>query len=70
MDWKWREGVKNGVYSYSEMNVMDGIGRMMELWREKNDHSSILPFLCSYCQYDEEVKDGNGIERTVVKNCS
>ena len=35
----WMEGVKITVYSCSEMNVMDGIERMMELQRERNDHS-------------------------------
>ena len=59
MDWKWREGVKNGVLSCSEMNVMDGVERMMELQRERNDHSSILCFLRLYYRCDGRVKHGN-----------
>ena len=38
-----------GFISCSEMNVMDDLGWMMELQRERNDHSSILCILCSYC---------------------
>lgn len=30
--------------SCSEMNAVDGVGRVMELQRERNDHSSILRF--------------------------
>ena len=44
VDWKWMEEVKNAVYSFSEMNVLDGVGRVMELQRERNDHSSMLFF--------------------------
>lgn len=46
------EGVKNGVHSCSEMNVMDGVERMMELRREKSVHSSMLCFLRLYCHCD------------------
>ena len=57
------EGVKNGVLSCSKMNVMDGIGRRMELQRERNDHSSIPCFLRLYCCCDERVKDNNGLDK-------
>ena len=30
--------------SCSEMNAVDGVGRVMELQRERNDHSSMLCF--------------------------
>ncbi len=46
------EGVKNGVHSYSKMNIIDGIGRRMELQRERKEHSSILCFLRLYCHCD------------------
>ena len=57
------EGVKNGVLSCSEMNVMDDLGWMMELQRERNDHSSIPCFLRLYCCCDERVKDNNGLDK-------
>lgn len=61
------EGVKNGVLSYSRMNVMDGIGRRMKLQRKRNDHSSILCFLCLYCRCDGRVKHSSGLEKITMQ---
>ena len=43
----------------SKMNIMDGIGRRMELQRERKEHSSMLCFLRLYCRCDERAKHGN-----------
>ena len=51
--------MKNGVHSCSEMNIMDDLGWIMELWGEKNDRSSILCFLRLYYRCDGRVKHGN-----------
>lgn len=67
MDWKWREGVKNGVHSYSKMNIIDGIGRRMELRRERNDHSFLLCFLRLYCRCDGRVKHSSGLDKIAMQ---
>lgn len=48
--------MKNGVHSCSEMNIMDDLGWIMELWGEKNDRSSILCFLRFFVAVMEESK--------------
>lgn len=48
-----------GFISYSRMNVMDDFGWIMELRRERNDHTLLLCFLRLYYRCDGRVKHGN-----------